>query len=185
MWFLPLIFLTSEGRSRIGIRGTEKPIGFLWSVVFGTLGGAALFLLGWALFGKNADNWYVSILNSLEIDESLYSLRKMELFLLFTVPAVLFSPVGEELFFRGMVHASVAEQWGSRSAPWMNGLAFAGMHLLQHGLSIDGSGVHIRWVSGAMWFSLMVALSGVFTLIRKKAGPSGRASLLMPCSTCP
>jgi hypothetical protein len=111
----------------------------------GASAGAALFLLGWALFGKSEDNWYVSILNSLEIDESLLSLPKMELFLLFTVPAVLFSPAGEELFFRGIFHASVAEQWGGRTAAWINGQAFAGIRLLHHGLLIDGSGVHVRW----------------------------------------
>jgi len=69
-----------------------------------------------------------------------------------------------------MVHASVAEQWGGRNAAWINGLAFAGIHLLHHGLLIDSSGVHVRSVSGALWFSLMVALSGVFNLIREKSG---------------
>lgn len=79
-----------------------------------------------------------------------------------------------------MVHASVAEQWAGRHAAWINGLAFAGIHLLHHGLSIDGSGVHVRWISGALWFSLMVALSGVFTLIREKSGSLWPGVLAQP-----
>jgi hypothetical protein len=173
MWFLPFIFLTPEGRERIGVRRAANPLWYPGAAVLGALGGMAVFAFGCILFGKSGDHWYVSILASWGMDGSLASLPKYLPFLLYTVPAILFSPVGEELFFRGMIHESVNESWGETAAAWISGLAFAGIHLFHHGLSFDASGIHLRLLSGLLWFGCMTALSRLFSECRRRSGSIG------------
>ena len=108
----------------------------------------------------------------MEIDDFPLSLSGPGVFLLFAVPAVLFSPVGEEIFFRGMTYTLPADRWGGRSAGWISALAFAGIHLFHHSLFRDPSGVHFRWIPGGLWFGLMILLRGMFTVIRKNSGSS-------------
>jgi membrane protease YdiL (CAAX protease family) len=44
---------------------------------------------------------------------------------------MIFSPIGEGFFFRGMLHESVKVMWGATVATWVNAMAFGGIHLLQ------------------------------------------------------
>jgi membrane protease YdiL (CAAX protease family) len=163
MWFLPLIFFTRTGRFTIGLKNPDRRIWLVWGPLLGILGAVLVFAVGYGLFGAGPDNWYVSIMNSWAVDSSMRELPRGMLFLIYTLPAVIFSPVGEEFFFRGMIHASVGEQWGQRAAALINATAFAAVHLLHHGIRWNGGGLDISWGSGFMWFLLMMGLSWIFT----------------------
>jgi membrane protease YdiL (CAAX protease family) len=163
MWFLPLIFFTRTGRFTIGLKNPDRRIWLVWGPLLGILGAVLVFAVGYGLFGAGPDNWYVSIMNSWAVDSSMRELPRGMLFLIYTLPAVIFSPVGEEFFFRGMIHASVGKQWGQRAAAFINATAFAAVHLLHHGIRWNGGGLDISWGSGFMWFLLMMGLSWIFT----------------------
>ena len=89
---------------------------------------------------------------------------------IFTIPAMIFSPIGEEFFFRGMIHESAKAHWGERAATLVNILAFGGIHLLHHGIARDASGWHLLIVPGLLWMLLVVGTSWLFTLCRKQSG---------------
>jgi CAAX protease family protein len=162
MWFLPLIFFTRAGRSAMGLKKADRRIWLLWGPLLGIAGAVLMFAVGYGLYGAGPENWYVSIMNSWAVDSSMRELPRGILFLIYTLPAVIFSPVGEEFFFRGMIHASVGEQWGQRAATWANATAFAAVHLLHHGIRWNGGVLEISWVSGSLWFLLMMGLSWIF-----------------------
>jgi membrane protease YdiL (CAAX protease family) len=170
MWFLPFLFYSREGRTAIGIKRVEKKAWILWGILFGLAGGLAVYALGYLLFGNGENNWYVSLLNSYQIDGSMREMGVLPLFLIFTAPAILFSPVGEEFFFRGMIHESVREAGAPGGATLWNALAFAAAHLLHHGIILGDAGLRILPVSGLIWFLLMMGLSRVFTECRRRSG---------------
>jgi membrane protease YdiL (CAAX protease family) len=170
MWFLPIIFLTRSGRLAIGLKRVEHPRWWLWAIVLGVASSLLVFGVGYVLYGHGADNWSVSLLNSWALDSTMLQLPHTELFLIYTVPAILFSPVGEELFFRGIVHESVRERWGQGPATVVNAAAFSGVHTLHHGLSWDGSGWHVLLGSGLLWILLIFGLGLLFTECRRRSG---------------
>jgi membrane protease YdiL (CAAX protease family) len=170
MWFLPWIFISKSGRLAMGLRRVEKPVWLFWGLLLGLCGALVIFAVGYGLFGKSPDNWYISIRDSWAIDPTMRQLPVGLLFLIYTLPAMIFSPVGEELFFRGMIHEGAREAWGPKVATAMNALAFGGVHLLHHGLIWDGNGLRVLWVSGLLWVLWMMGLSWLFTQCRQRSG---------------
>jgi membrane protease YdiL (CAAX protease family) len=86
------------------------------------------------------------------------------------LPAMIVSPIGEELLFRGLIQQSFARRWNVVIATVVNGLAFGLVHLHVHGLWRDAAGFHLHLVSGALMVLLMAGLSAVFTLCRMRSG---------------
>jgi uncharacterized protein len=168
MWSLPLIILTKEGRRQIGIR---KPKNVLWIILSPLLGAATafvVFLIGFLLYGHSCNNWYVTVGRSYFGETSLSNMPFMTMFIFCTIPAVLFSPLGEELFFRGIVHESVKMKWNTKTGVIVNSSLFGIVHILHHGLSNSGGSLQMLWVSGSIWVVLMFLSSNLFTLIREK-----------------
>ena len=170
MWFLPFIFLSRSGRLEIGIKRIEKPTWIWGALLLGAGGGIIVFIAGYVLFGNSENNWYISMRNSFQIDKTMMELPKIQLFLIYTFPALLFSPIGEEFFFRGIIHESIKINWGQRIAVWINALAFSGIHAFHHGIYWDSTGIHVRIISGLLWFLIIMGLSWIFTKCREKSG---------------
>ncbi|MBC7453558.1 MAG: CPBP family intramembrane metalloprotease [Massilia sp.] len=124
-------------------------------------------MLGDVLFGASADHWFVSVANSFRAQPTP-GLGMPVIFLMFTVPAILFSPIGEELFFRGYLQRMLETRFSQRSSTVIEGLWFAGAHLVHHGIFMTATGVSVRPVSGGLWFLLMFALSCMFAWLRKR-----------------
>ena len=169
MWFLPFIFFTKKGRQAMGLKKVEHPRWLVWGLFLGMGASLIVFGIGWVLYGRGADNWYVSVLASFSIGAVQTQIPRFVLFLLYTLPAMIFSPIGEEFFFRGMLHESVKEQWGATVATLVNAIAFGGIHLLHHGLRWDSKGVHLLLGSGLLWVGLMMGLSWLFTVCRQRS----------------
>lgn len=170
MWFLPFVFLTKEGRQAMGLKRVEHPRWLGWGLLLGMGAAFVVFAIGWSLYGRSADNWYISVLDSFSIGAAQLQIPRFVLFLLYTVPAMIFSPIGEEFFFRGMLHESVREQWGATVATPVNAVAFGAIHLLHHGLRWDSTGGHLLLGSGLLWVGLMMGLSWLFTVCRQRSG---------------
>jgi len=91
-------------------------------------------------------------------------------FFITTMPSMIFSPIGEELFFRGMIHETARKNTNEKAAIVTNSLAFALVHIMHYGFVIDGSNVSYLFGAGSVWILLMFALSILFTICRKKSG---------------
>ena len=153
----------------MGLKAVRNSRWLVWGLLVGMGASLIVFGIGWVLYGRTADNWYVSVLDSFSIGPQAMQIPRLVLFAIYTLPAMIFSPIGEEFFFRGMLHESFKEQWGAAVATLINAAAFGGIHLLHHGLRWDSTGGHLLG-SGLLWVGLMMGLSWLFTLCRERGG---------------
>ncbi len=170
MWFLPFLFFSKEGRNQIGLKRPNEKKWLFYGVLIGLLFSFIVFLLGVLLYGDSINNWFVNIgLQYLPAESEEWGIDKFSLFLIVTFPAIIFSPIGEEILFRGMIHESVKNKSNEKIATIINGLAFAGIHIFHHGIIRDNTGVHILLLSCLIFFLLMFGFSWVCTLLRNKS----------------
>jgi membrane protease YdiL (CAAX protease family) len=69
-----------------------------------------------------------------------------------------------------MIHAAVEKRLGGRAATVVNAAAFSSVHLLHHGIRQASTGLPFTWVSGALWFMMMMGLSWFLTQCRTQGG---------------
>ncbi len=171
MWALPFILLTPAGWRRIGLSGQGNTASALvLSSLAGAACGLAVFAIGMALYGNSPDNWCISIRNSFNIDQLRAVVPRGALFSVIALPAIVFTPVGEEILFRGLIQETFTLRWNAVLATVVNSLAFGLIHLHVHGLWRDAAGFHLRIVSAALMVILLGGVSVVFTLCRLRAG---------------
>ena len=178
-WMLPLSFmlmtaapwllLNAQGRRQIGLtRATWSQCSI--AVVLGALAAMACFALGMLLFGVSSDNWYVTIAASYRatMDTSHFSL--VQSYLIFTIPALLFSPIGEEIFFRGMLQQALEHYSPARFSTALECALFGLIHLCHHGLTMTSAGLAFRPLSGALWMLSMFFVALLFATLRRRSG---------------
>jgi hypothetical protein len=170
MWALPFIVLTAQGRREIGLRKLGTSSALALSALAGACSGFAVYAVGMVLFGASPDNWCVSIRDEFQIAQLRTAMPLGAAFAAVVLPAMIFSPIGEEILFRGLLQQSFVRRWNVSVATMVNGLAFGLVHLHVHGLWHDAAGFHLRLVSGALMVLLMAGVSAVFTLCRQRSG---------------
>jgi len=119
MWCFPFVFYSRSGRRAVGLIRIHD---FRWlyrGMFIAALASLIIFFIGYELYGLGADNWYISLRDSFDIDAVLKQLPRLKLFLLYTIPAMLFSPVGEEFFFRGMTLPRLRSGWVDERQQWL------------------------------------------------------------------
>lgn len=171
MWTLPFLLLTRQGRRDIGLRKQGNTASNLaLCALAGAVCGLAVFAIGMALYGNSPDNWCLSIRDSFQLKQMLAVMSPAAAFAAITAPAMILTPIGEEILFRGLIQQAFTLRWNAVIATVVNGLAFALIHLHVHILWRDAAGFHLRLASGALMFLLGVGLSAVFTLCRLRGG---------------
>ncbi len=164
----PWVLLTRNGRHEIGLQRTFLSSIYLQSIVFGAAAAVACFLVGLALFGTSIDNWFVSI--AVSFGRSVNAkLPLLPLYLLFTIPSMIFSPFGEEIFFRGLLQRALEERFSVRTSTWVECLLFGLVHLCHHGLVAGAAGLTLLPRSAPIWFVLMVMVGHLFAWLRKRS----------------
>lgn len=83
---------------------------------------------------------------------------------------MVFSPLGEEFFYRGLIHRALLRGFSSVTSTLIDSGAFALTHLCHFGL-IYSMG-RWEWLPGpaAIWVGLMLLAALVFSLYRKLSG---------------
>ena len=166
----PWIFLDAQGRRRIGLVRSASPAWYLYAALAGAAMAALCFAIGLALFGLGPDHFFSSIAGSYRNTLDTRGMDRWTLYLVFTLPALLFSPAGEELFFRGFLQQGLQEKFGERTATFMEAGLFGLVHLCHHGLSMTAAGLLLLPGSGALWVLLMFATALVFAGLRRASG---------------
>lgn len=93
----------------------------------------------------------------------------------FYVPACLFSPIGEEIFFRGLLHRALQERFGERTAAVSEAGLFGLVHVCHHGLWLAALGWIFLPLSGSLWVLLMFGTALLFSALRQRSGSLGPA----------
>ena len=121
------------------------------------------------LYGASPDNWDLSIRDSFHMKEMLALMSPAAAFALIALPAMILTPIGEEILFRGFIQQAFTMRWNFPIATLVNGVGFGLVHLHVHGLWKSDAGFHLRLESGTLMVSLMAATSAVFTLCRLRS----------------
>lgn len=169
MGSLPLIIINKSGRSQMGfIRPHFKWI--LVSFVFGAAAAITIYFVGLLVIAERENHWYYFIMNSFNKGDIIASIKpSVVLFLLFALPSMIFSPLGEEFFFRGFLHETWKQRWGSTPAHLADSLLFGITHLAHYGLFYKNSSLQLLPFS-SLWVLLMMAVSVLFYFVRNRSG---------------
>lgn len=167
---IPFIFLSRYGRDKIGIRQTKKIGILILSIVSGLAASLILYFIGNELYGNSFANWYVYIANSYNIPEVISADDKLILFMVMAGTGMVFSPIGEELFFRGIVHSSFANSFGDKKASIIDSFAFALVHISHFGLIFINQQWQLLAGPTVIWVFSMFCVSILFFLCRRKTG---------------
>jgi membrane protease YdiL (CAAX protease family) len=104
------------------------------------------------------------------IPEGIASNDKLILFAITAGMGMIFSPIGEELFFRGIVHAAFARSMGENRASLVDSAAFALTHLAHFGLVFMDE----RWIflgrPALLWIIAMFLVSRMFFIFKTRSG---------------
>ncbi len=157
----PFIFLTKFGRNQIGI---TKPQNYKW-LFFALLAGLIISLLlhfiGQILYDNSFQNWFQYIGKSLDKSKGFAIIASM---------GMIFSPIGEELFFRGIVHTSFSKSIGEKKASLVDSSAFALTHISHFGLVFINNKWDFYLIPTLIWVASMFLGSLLFIAFRKKVG---------------
>lgn len=164
---VPFIFLNKNGRKKIGIKGTGKIGGLILSLIIGISFSLLLYIIGIELYGNSYQNWYEYIGKSYNIPKEISGNDKSIMFAIMASTGMIFSPIGEELFFRGIVHGSFAKSIGDKKASVVEGLAFATTHIAHFGFVFVSGIWSFYLIPTIIWVIGMFLVSVLFFKMKK------------------
>ena len=165
---IPFLFLGTYGRKEIGIKTTKKLNYLALALVIGLIFSVLLYILGQGLYGESYKNWYEYIGKSYNIPENISTEGKRTMFLIMAITGMIFSPIGEELFFRGIVHGSFAKSVGNRTASMIDSSAFALTHISHFGLVFVNQNWDFYLAPALIWVLAMFIASLIFFEMKKR-----------------
>jgi membrane protease YdiL (CAAX protease family) len=165
MCFTPLLLLKKAGRREMGLRKSSRALWLLWGFLLGCGMCLLLFACTRLLFGTEISNPFVYIASG-----TTTSSQSATYFLIYMVIIMTFSPIGEELFYRGVVHQAFREQLGDRKASLIDSAAFALTHLAHFGIVYAAGAWKFLALPAMLWVSAMFLTCLVFNRVRKESG---------------
>lgn len=170
MALLPWVVLTRDGRRRIGIVRPARGRWLLPAALAGIgccLATAGLVMLLW---GHSASNPFAYIAGSYEVPGTLSDTDRLIYFSIFAGIGMLFSPIGEELLYRGLAHEGLAARLGSRRAALLEAGAFATVHLAHFGIVYSAGVWAFLPLPAVLWVGSMFLSALVFHAFRVLSG---------------
>lgn len=166
----PFLFLTKYGRRKVGITKPKQYKWLLIAFIAGIIFSFLLYYLGQSLYGDSYENWYKYIGKSYNIPTGMVQQEKAIFFIITALTGMTFSPVGEELFFRGIVHSSFAKSIGEEKASIADSSAFAVVHISHFGLVFINNQWNFLITPGLIWVLSMFLVSVLFFVFKKYSG---------------
>lgn len=166
----PFIFLAKYGRKKIGITRPKKYNWLIIAFISGLIFSFLLYYLGLVLYGNNYQNWYNYIGRSYNIPTGINQQDKTILFTIVALTGLTISPIGEELFFRGIVHGSFIKPMGEKKASIIDSSAFAIVHISHFGLVFINNQWNFLAAPALIWVLSMFFVSILFFICKKYSG---------------
>lgn len=166
----PFIFLNKSELKKIGFTKPKKYSWLLWSFLLGLGFSILLYFVGDLLYKNTIENWYVYIGKSYNISAEISPDDKFVIFIIMAITGMIVSPIGEELFFRGIVHSSFANSFGNVKASIIDSSSFAITHISHFGLVFINNEWKLLTIPTLIWVLSMFLASILFYACRKKTG---------------
>lgn len=171
MAVLPWVVLTREGRRKIGIVRPPRWRWVLPAVVAGVTALLAVYAATTALWGRTVENPFAYIAGTYSnVPDSPSDADRLIYFIIYAVIGMLFSPIGEELLYRGIAHESLASRLGNRGAALVDAGAFAVTHLAHFGIVYIAGAWTFLPLPALLWVVAMFLSSLVFYGFRVLTG---------------
>jgi membrane protease YdiL (CAAX protease family) len=167
---VPFVFLSKIERCKVGIVKRKTVRWMFITISTGIIFSILLYFLGEVLFDNRVENWYEYIRHSYSIPPGIQGNDKAVLFTIIALTGMTFSPIGEELFVRGIVHASFAKSIGDKKASIADSTAFAVTHISHFGLVIINENWRFLPMPALVWVFCMFCLSLIFFAFKKYSG---------------
>ena len=171
MAVLPWVVLTRAGRRKIGIvRSVTMALDAARRNCRRDRAARGLLGRGGAL-GRTVANPFVYIAGTYSnVPDSPSDTDRLIYFLIYAVIGMLFSPIGEELLYRGIAHESLASRLGNRGAAVVDAGAFAVTHLAHFGVVYIAGAWTFLPLPALLWVVAMFLSSLVFYAFRVLTG---------------
>lgn len=169
MAILPFLILNKDGRKFIGIVRPKSYIWLLVSLLAGIIICTVTYLLFKAFYGHGVENSLVYISQSYAAG-NITSDNKFTFFIIYAISSMIFSPIGEEVFYRGVVHGSFVGQFGENNASRLDSLAFAVAHLSHFGVVYISGNWSFLFLPALLWGCCMYVLCRISFLCKQKTG---------------
>ena len=166
---VPWLLLSRDGRRQIGLQRARRGADYATGASVGVMAAAVCFGLGFWWFGTTPDHWYVSIANRYRQSYQTQGLSVLQLHLVFSTAACFFSPLGEEIFFRGFLQRTLEDRFSRRRSTGIEAGFFGLVHLCHHGVAVTAGGITLRPLSGVLWVLLMSCTALCFAWIRQRS----------------
>jgi membrane protease YdiL (CAAX protease family) len=168
MMVLPFFILSKNGRKYIKIKRPKNLRSLFFSFLLGGIICVLIYFIGELLYGNELLNWFKYIGKSYPINiEELSISDKKFYFIIFLIIGMTFSPFGEELFYRGMIHGSLINRFGERKSAMLDSLAFGLTHLAHFGIIYQNSSWDFYLIPALIWIILIFATGLVFNYCKK------------------
>lgn len=165
----PFIFLTRYGRKIIGLAKPRNYSWLLYAFITGLIFSFILYFAGDLIYQNTYENWYVYIGKSYNIPNKINPNDKLILFVIMGITGMIFSPIGEELLFRGIIHSSFAKSIGNYKASIIDSSAFALTHISHFGLVFLNNKWEFFTTPTIIWVISMFLVSILFYMCRRKS----------------
>ncbi len=171
MWVLPFVLLNKAGRREIGIKGPSSLLGVLLGIVLGGLFCILVWWLGDFLYQHSDSNWLVYISQSYLIPDGVdLGEQRLTFFIIFGAVSMIFSPIGEELMYRGVIHRCFVPRLGENKASIVDSSAFALTHVAHFGILLVNGNWEFRLVPALLWVGLTFLAARIFFFAKQKSG---------------
>ena len=155
--------------------GLRRPANWTWVVVAfisGFLYCLVMYLLANAWFTPGEEHWLHYLAGTYQqVPLPLSDTDRTIYFAIFAGIGMTFSPIGEELFYRGMIHEHFREKYGEQGASLLDSMAFSLVHLAHFGIICTAAGTYAFLPLPALfWVLFLFALCLSFSYFRKRSG---------------
>jgi len=171
MWATPWVLLTVKGRILIGI---SKPTSISWMIASFILGVGTCTLIyfsgKWLFFDSN-NNWFVYLSRAYQVTAAeIAPSGRLIYFFIFAAIGMTFSPIGEELLYRGLIHQCFTGKFGEHGASMVDSGAFAITHLAHFGIVYVYGSWQFLWLPAIFWVLFIFLVSRMFYYCKMKTG---------------
>ncbi len=162
MWIMPVILLNSEGRKQIGIRKPDKWRKLLYALIAGIVFCLVSYLITYWLYDLSINNSFVYMSKVFGLTPEMIDAYRYKLFFIALIVGMTFSPIGEELLYRGLIHGCFVGKYGENKAATITGLAFMIAHLPHFGIIYNSGEWSFPFFSALLWMFFMFTVSLLF-----------------------
>jgi hypothetical protein len=171
MLLLPLVCLNRAGRRQIGWQAPRRYWALPLAFLCGAMGAAGMFVVAETLFAGELGHWFAYVARSYtHVPNPLTPALRWQYVVIYAGISMSFSPLGEEVFYRGWVHEHFASRWGGGWASLIDSVAFGMVHLAHFGIVYVAGQWQFLPLPALLWVLLLVGNCLAFYQMRRLSG---------------